>query len=533
MRSHRSIVRVALLAILAQSALGCWNWDRLAPLRDAAPADALSADVSSDDAIDATGCGANGAPCCPSDGGGSCAVGLLCTNATCLPCPAGRVLCRGTCADVSTDPANCGACGHSCGTGGMCVAGGCVVVPPSNDTRGQATVIDTTTSAITLSVDTTLARHDATGTCACTTGNDVFYQFTLDTLEIVYVDTVGSSFDTAVFLQDATGNNLVDSHLVDGSTCSNDGSLGCNTGAQSLLAAKLFDGTYYLVISGCGAGQATVHFQHLPVGAGTLTRITPVAGASQQFNDSLAGTGTITSACASDGPENTYWLVTCPSFATMSLHASTCGGATIDTELDQRSATRTPVSQCNDNACGMQSLLDSMLPAGAGLHTLYVDSSATAAGSYTLSVTFGNCTTGTLCFGACANLQTDPDHCGTCGTVCTATTANTAPSCVAGSCATQCVAGFGDCNGVALDGCETALDTVDHCGGCGTVCSSANGTPACGTGGCSIVCDPGFADCDGQISTGCECNLATDRNDCGACGHRCVGSRNCVSGSCV
>jgi len=41
-----------------------------------------------------------------------------------------------------------------------------------------------------------------------------------------------------------------------------------------------------------------------------------------------------------------------------------------------------------------------------------------------------------------------------------------------------CAAGFGDCNGVAADGCEASLATVSNCGRCGVTCS---GTCASGT----------------------------------------------------
>ena len=201
--------------------------------------------------------------------------------------------------------------------------------------------------SVTLSTNTTSARNDTSGNCggACSMGNDVFYTFTLAAAEIVYVDSVGSTFDTTLFLQDMAGTNLTDPMMPLGAVCNDNGGIGCMTGMQSQLLARLPAGTYYLVLSGCGSGSATIHFQHLPVGNGPAVRIFPVVGGgSQIINGTTAGTGLITSTCCSDGPENTYYFVTCPAFSSDSFTATTCGGATWNTELDQRSATRTPLS---------------------------------------------------------------------------------------------------------------------------------------------------------------------------------------------
>ena len=41
-------------------------------------------------------------------------------------CGAGSVCCAGTCVDVASDPANCGACAVVCPAGDSCAAGVCV-----------------------------------------------------------------------------------------------------------------------------------------------------------------------------------------------------------------------------------------------------------------------------------------------------------------------------------------------------------------------------------------------------------------------
>lgn len=58
--------------------------------------------------------------------GGSCLYSASPTSAT-TQCPAGQTPCSGTCVNLSTDPANCGACGYMCS--GDCANGVCVSQP--------------------------------------------------------------------------------------------------------------------------------------------------------------------------------------------------------------------------------------------------------------------------------------------------------------------------------------------------------------------------------------------------------------------
>ncbi len=90
-----------------------------------------------------------------------------------------------------------------------------------------------------------------------------------------------------------------------------------------------------------------------------------------------------------------------------------------------------------------------------------------------------------------------------------------------------CPAGFGDCNGVASDGCETDLTTsAAHCGACARVCVS----PArCTAGTC-----PG-ATCRAPMSAcGSMCvDLLTNPRHCGACNVDCPsGAPRCCAGVC-
>jgi hypothetical protein len=175
---------------------------------------------------------------------------------------------------------------------------------------------------------------------------------------------------------------------------------------------------------------------------------------------------------------------------------------------------------------------------------------------------------GMLADGCERSLATTTD-CGACGVAC-GPFPNATASCVTGSCARTCLAGWADCNGVANDGCETSLQDATHCGSCTTVCggarpfcadtmpgvfacsaSCATGRTRCGdscvdlatsashcgmcdrpcappnaTGACLASeclvssCDPGWADCNGMAADGCERDVRT-LTDCGGCDVTC------------
>jgi hypothetical protein len=100
-------------------------------------------------------------------------------------------------------------------------------------------------------------------------------------------------------------------------------------------------------------------------------------------------------------------------------------------------------------------------------------------------------------------------NCGMCGAACDL--ANAAESCATGACRlSTCNPGFGNCDGNEANGCETQLNTLTNCGGCGTTCALMNATETCSTGACRIAsCNMGWVDCDGLDSNGCESSTWT------------------------
>jgi hypothetical protein len=135
------------------------------------------------------------------------------------------------------------------------------------------------------------------------------------------------------------------------------------------------------------------------------------------------------------------------------------------------------------------------------------------------------------------NLNTSVGNCSTCGMACAF--ANAGAACNMGVCALgNCNTGFGNCDGMNANGCETATtNDPAHCGMCGFPCSSApNAQAACVNSTCGLACDAGFSDCDGMAATGCEVDTAINVNHCGQCGRACSGSnvasKSCTNGLC-
>ncbi len=370
-----------------------------------------------------------------------CARGQTCTAGACA-CPTGQSLCgtgaTARCANFQTDRANCGRCGTACTTGQICTAGTCRSgTAPANDVRATATLINLTMPSQTLAADTTNAANDTTAACSCTSGQDVFFRFVLTSPEIIYADTIGTTWDTSLFLQNSTGASITDAGTTNGRACDDDLGFcgGGSAGRASQILARLAPGTYYLVLSGCSAGAAMIRFQHTAAGNGPSVQLNPTSTV-QTLSGTTAGTGTSTSATCSctGGPDNSYWWITCPSATAATFYASSCGTTTtIDNEIEQRSPGRTAgANVCNDDTgfvCGARSTLTSTLPAGAGLHTVIAD--GCSAGAYQVRVGVGTCATGQSYCGTCIDPQTDSNHCGGCNRQCA-----TGTFCRAGACVT-------------------------------------------------------------------------------------------------
>ncbi len=107
----------------------------------------------------------------------------------------------------------------------------------------------------------------------------------------------------------------------------------------------------------------------------------------------------------------------------------------------------------------------------------------------------------------------------------------------AGACALgACIGSFHDCDDNPANGCETDIDhDPAHCGGCmAPACVTTNGTPGCSNGVCATgACDPGYGDCNGLVMDGCETDVLTDSSHCGECMIACASGKTCQAGKCM
>jgi hypothetical protein len=138
--------------------------------------------------------------------------------------------------------------------------------------------------------------------------------------------------------------------------------------------------------------------------------------------------------------------------------------------------------------------------------------------------------------GGHADFAVGPDLGSICGDkICNASAGETCMSCTGDCGMCNCPAGFGDCDGQPQNGCETALNGIENCGGCGMKCAQTGGTNKCilvgATYQCVATCDPTHADCDHNPANGCETDLTGVAN-CGGCGMACAnpnGGTACVA----
>jgi hypothetical protein len=150
---------------------------------------------------------------------------------------------------------------------------------------------------------------------------------------------------------------------------------------------------------------------------------------------------------------------------------------------------------------------------------------------------YGNCDS--LDTNGCeTNLNTSTASCGACGNPCS--TSNATAGCSSGSCTiVSCNVGYSNCNNLVSDGCEVNTRTdLGNCGACGTVCNPSNATGGtCTNGTCTYgTCSAGYANCDTSTANGCETNVLTDMANCGACGLPCAlpnAASACTAGACL
>ncbi len=104
-------------------------------------------------------------------------------------------------------------------------------------------------------------------------------------------------------------------------------------------------------------------------------------------------------------------------------------------------------------------------------------------------------------------------------------------------CDSACGDSCSSCKISSKAGTCTAIDfsqssDTNNCGSCHNSCSTQNVSASCSAGVCGGSCTAGYGSCDAaSVNDGCETNIASDANNCNACGTVCKYGE-CVNGAC-
>jgi uncharacterized protein (TIGR03790 family) len=82
--------------------------------------------------------------------------------------------------------------------------------------------------------------------------------------------------------------------------------------------------------------------------------------------------------------------------------------------------------------------------------------------------------------------------------------------------------------------CTKKCDANSTCQDCNCTQTTENcsNTGYCTSGTC-LSCTQGLKNCDLNVLNGCETNYLLDKNNCGACGNKCLSGQKCLNGVCV
>jgi hypothetical protein len=197
------------------------------------------------------------------------------------------------------------------------------------------------------------------------------------------------------------------------------------------------------------------------------------------------------------------------------------GFADCDGQLGNGCEINTNNDVLNCRMCGFRCMFDNASPGCLGGMCRIIG----CTGSY------ADCD-GLLLNGCESDTMNDPAHCGGCGNQCMVP--NATPRCASGACDIgTCNPGYGNCNMLAVDGCERPLNTISDCGACDRACYvPMNASALCDNNfKCQVACKQGFADCDGDLNNGCETDIFNDPTHCGGCAP--TNCMSCTMGNCA
>ena len=484
-----------------------------------------------------TNCGTCGTGCSLANANATCATGSCAVQS----CDASWGNCDGSAAtgcETRLDTlSNCGACGNGCSLANAtetCSTGTCTLVVCDsgfgNCDGGSANGCETALNALSNCGGCGVTCNLANATESCSTGT-----CTLGVCNPGYGDCDGDPSNGC----ETHLNSLADCGGCGTSCALANATESCTTGTCALTACvglyRDCDGNAangcerpINTLTDCGACNAVCDIPAATETCGSGTCVLASCGAGLGDCNGVAGDGceTMLNSTANCGGcavvcDRANAAETCPS-GTCTLGACTSGYGNCDT--DPTNGCETAINTvANCGTCGTICNLANATEA----------CTAGACAIASCSAGFANCDANPA--NGCETPTNTLTNCGGCGLSCAR--ANAAESCSAGACTLgACDAGFGNCDGNALNGCETALNTLTNCGGCGAVCDITNASESCSTGSCQLTaCTAGFGNCDGGLANGCETALNTLTN-CAGCGATCAranAAESCSTGACT
>ncbi len=443
---------------------------------------------------DPNNCGGCGNRCGDDE---TCMGGVCRCGSTAAPSPgveacAGGNLecCSGACVNVTQDEGNCGSCGHQCGPNTVCEGRVCrcdPATPQFLDCDGNVAA----NGGNGCEVDVTAINDDHCGMCGNPCGTDAHC---VNDAGSLYCECNSQRLDCAagrpwcetMFTTANCGACGMSCGAMESCTPAGECQCGSTTAAPGTGRAC---GTNESCCSGtCRNLNQTSNCGACGVSCGPME--TCASGSCRC--DGQSGTGGV-----GGGPRCTGGTTCCPSAGCRDTanDVNHCGGCGNSCPTPPNS-TRT----CSGSTCG-----------------------------YTCLANFADCD-GLASNGCEVDVRTNVSHCGGCGNSCPSR-ANALPTCAARTCGFTCTSGYGNCDGMAVNGCESLLASDPaNCGGCGNSCPTpANSTRTCAASSCGFTCNGTFDDCDGMAVNGCEADLATDVSNCGGCGNGCPMPSNTVA----
>ena len=452
---------------------------------------------------------------------------------------------------TGADPSNCGGCGQACSTNNMasqsCTGGSCdgactagfADCNANKKTDGcEINTKNDINNCGGCGIVCTAANGSATcsnGVCAvlaCSTG---FGDCNLSAVDGCETNTTSTPTACGSCSTSCSTNNI-STPACAGSTCTG----ACNTGFSDCNADKLADGcetatgTDAANCGGCGSVCSTNHITTPTCAGGSCNGACAAGFADCNGNKKTDGceisTNTDINNCGGCG-----------------IVCSTANGSPICTNgLCAVSMCTAGFGDCNMNPVDGCETNITTTPSACGSCTNNCSSNNISTRDCAGGICDGACNTGfsdcnadKLTDGCEISTGADPNNCGGCGQACS-TNHMASQSCTGGTCDGACTVGFADCNAnKKTDGCEINTKTdINNCGGCGIVCTAANGSATCSNGACVIVtCSAGYGDCNMIAADGCETNTTTTPTACGSCANSCstnhISTLACGGGICT